>query len=834
MRTNRGFAFKNLNIRKSIVVPISLFAVTFLGTVATVFTDCLEATKQLQRMNTYGAWHIAIYNAEDDTSELLNDNAMVESVGQISVYGEITDTEGEVVTTVGCMDKTIEEIGNIQIIDGHMPTSDKEVVIETSMLTRLGYSYELGQTIELNIRMFEDGVELSKERKFVLCGVVGNYTNLWKHENVILPSVLLDSAVFEENGSVQRNVFVKLYDNYAKYARDLSALIQKRFFLNDYTYQFYSDQKTSGADTGFLNVTIFITGFAIVVLLLNNEMTRIRSDLLTLRILGATRASLFRLVFRGLAAITSLAVLLGMVLGISFSYIVCNIMRKTGYEIAFSIIPIHIVLILTLYFCGLLIALLFGLVRLLGLPLSGKPDQQALRPVLKHLKPIRKGTIFSRFRNADIKKNSLSFMLSVSTVLLILISAYGAYKQYYSYRDYKFNQPQDYTYGFLALYQRPIKPATKDVINDISFSYGVKEVQAVCMSAYHKIELPDGYDEEYSSTITDMLLNLLTDNDIDRSLETDIYGSLTGISSNLYSVYLPYAGLDRNDSLGADEAILLLPDYYYGSDGILSGMETFVSSSERPENVISEKTVSAQDRVVFYVGNEKYEFKIKGIIHGFGDDLPFSYYLSRPYSIICSEETYKKFLGSDDYVYALVYGDEDAIRYQTDVELSKVKSPLGFQNNRLERDSMLNELYAQFILALILSLSGILMVILARIGIQSVIGRYEVLRENVLWQLGMPKNVIAAKQRFYAAKESVMSGVLGFSLAAIWLYIAKMIEYKNVVYQAESLREEYRIVFEAFGNSTHWSFLIIVSLGTMILNTLLLSTGKRQVNDDRL
>ena len=216
MRTNRGFAFKNLNIRKSIVVPISLFAVTFLGTVATVFTDCLEATKQLQRMNTYGAWHIAIYNAEDDTSELLNDNAMVESVGQISVYGEITDTEGEVVTTVGCMDKTIEEIGNIQIIDGHMPTSDKEVVIETSMLTRLGYSYELGQTIELNIRMFEDGVELSKERKFVLCGVVGNYTNLWKHENVILPSVLLDSAVFEENGSVQRNVFVKLYDNYAK------------------------------------------------------------------------------------------------------------------------------------------------------------------------------------------------------------------------------------------------------------------------------------------------------------------------------------------------------------------------------------------------------------------------------------------------------------------------------------------------------------------------------------------------------------------------------------------------------------------------------------------
>lgn len=827
MRSDGVSAFRQLNIRKNIVIPISLFIVVLLGVITVIFTDCLEATKQLQRMNTYGAWHVAVYNAEEDTRELLSDNAMVESVGQISVYAEIFDKGDTIVTTAGCMDKTIEDIGNISIIDGHMPVSDKEVAIEASTLTRLGYSYELGQTIVLYIRLL--GVEAGPvlRREFILCGVLSNYANLWKHENTILPSVILDNTAFDNNDRVQINVFVKLYDKYAKYASNLSALIQKRFFLNDYTYRFYSDQKTDALNAGFLKATILITGFAIVVLLLNNEMTRIRSDLLTLRILGATRASLFRFMFRGLVLTSVMAVFGGLILGVFIAYIACNIIARSGYEIAFSLIPTHIALFFALSLCGILIVLMFGMIRLFGLSLSGKPDQQAFKPVLKHLRPIRNGNIISRFRNADLKKNALSFTLSVFTALLILISTYGAFKQYCKYSDYKFHQPQDYSYGFIAMYQRPPKPVSKDVINDISYSYGVKEVQTVCASDYNKIELPDGYDKDYSSAVTDMLLGLLADNDINRTSEADVYGALTGISSNLYSVYLPLAGLDKNDYLGPDEVVLLLPNFYFRPDGSLAGMELFVSSSRKPEDLLSEKIVSSQDRVVFYANGEKYEFKIKGIIHDFGDKLPFSYYMSRPYSIICSTETYERILGSNDYVYALVYGDEDALGYQTDVELSKVKSSLGFQNNRLEREKMLNELYTQFILALILSFAGMLMVILARIGIQSVAGRYELFRKKVLWQLGMPKEEIRVKQRFYAVKESILSGVLAFALSLIWLYTCLRIEYVDVVYQADSVWEEQSIIFKTFLDSTHWLFLILVSFVVTLLNTVLLTFKKR-------
>lgn len=61
--------------------------------------------------------------------------------------------------------------------------------MEASLLSALGYDYELNQKIVVN---FQKDVETWVEAEFTLCGVLKQYSHLWNcEENISLPAAFI-------------------------------------------------------------------------------------------------------------------------------------------------------------------------------------------------------------------------------------------------------------------------------------------------------------------------------------------------------------------------------------------------------------------------------------------------------------------------------------------------------------------------------------------------------------------------------------------------------------------------------------------------------------------
>ena len=150
-------------------VIITLFLVLFLGTAITIFSDTYTLTLEENRKLTYGAWHIAVFDADETVKESLSNHAAVESVGSMHLSGMVLSDDNPI-GGIGYLDEDLLEIGNITLLDGHLPETNNEIAIEAGTLNRLGMSLMLGQQIPLSISNYDEAGNLldCEDRKSVV------------------------------------------------------------------------------------------------------------------------------------------------------------------------------------------------------------------------------------------------------------------------------------------------------------------------------------------------------------------------------------------------------------------------------------------------------------------------------------------------------------------------------------------------------------------------------------------------------------------------------------------------------------------------------------------
>lgn len=158
---------------------------SFAFTVITLgITDSLNETNEQYRLNTYGSWKTAVYYGTEKDKEILEDNPLSKQVGTLLSYGNIGGS-----ATIGTSDNTLIETGNLELLEGHFPEKAGEIAMEASLLSALGYDYELNQQIVIN---FQKDMETWVEAEFILCGVLKQYSHLWNcEENINLPAAFI-------------------------------------------------------------------------------------------------------------------------------------------------------------------------------------------------------------------------------------------------------------------------------------------------------------------------------------------------------------------------------------------------------------------------------------------------------------------------------------------------------------------------------------------------------------------------------------------------------------------------------------------------------------------
>ena len=179
-----------------------LFLVCFLSVAFAVvnvsITGSLNKTREELRYDTYGEWDAAIYSPEPLS---VSKDEHIQGWGTAQVYGKLLDGGETVLTGIGTLDESLLAIGRLAVQSGKFPTEDNEIAIEADVLSGLGYDYELGQTLTLRILNREEEVV---DRKYTLCGVLREYTDLWSTgtEKVTLAGACVTADAAKEIGEV--------------------------------------------------------------------------------------------------------------------------------------------------------------------------------------------------------------------------------------------------------------------------------------------------------------------------------------------------------------------------------------------------------------------------------------------------------------------------------------------------------------------------------------------------------------------------------------------------------------------------------------------------------
>ena len=179
-----------------------LFLVCFLSVAFAVvnvsITGSLNKTREELLYDTYGEWDAAIYSPEPLS---VSKDEHIQDCGTAQVYGKLLDGGETVLTGIGTLDESLLAIGHLAVQSGKFPTEDNEIAIEADILSSLGYDYELGQTLTLRILNREEEVV---DRKYTLCGVLREYTDLWSTgtEKVTLAGACVTADAAKEIGEV--------------------------------------------------------------------------------------------------------------------------------------------------------------------------------------------------------------------------------------------------------------------------------------------------------------------------------------------------------------------------------------------------------------------------------------------------------------------------------------------------------------------------------------------------------------------------------------------------------------------------------------------------------
>ncbi|MEE1086185.1 MAG: FtsX-like permease family protein [Schaedlerella sp.] len=823
-KSQKVFHSKHLNSG----IGIILFLIFLLGMTIVVYTDSYETTLMNHRKQTYGSWHAAFYNTNEETYQEIADHATINITGTMSVFASIYDETETIIGGLGYVNDALVNIGNLQLLDGNFPVNDNEIAIEASYLTRLGYSYELDQDITLSLLYTNENGEIKNDiRTFSLCGILKNYSEHWKTNTNQMVSFFTTPEFCQNNLSsapISFHVFSKLDSAYENNVDSLSVFCKniKNFVKNDYVYKEYSDNGNSSQNSDVLQTVILLVGCISIVILINNDIMHKRNTFITMRLIGAKRIQIIKLFFKDKFPVILVSSLLGIICGILLPYFVIIIINKIFLQtLSFHLSMIHSLKIILFFGIGIISALTFGMIRLFQIPLRGKPQQQSsIKNIPRYRRNLNRRNIFSVLNSINKPKKICSILLTAITAVFIFLSTYETWMDFNAYRLYCKNYPEDYSFGMISYFETDCQ-MTKETLNQIQSVYGVKEIQTISVSDYYDIAFSNDVDEKYTQNVFHYLQNIIGDK---TNLKTPLWGSVFGISDNLHSLYINEVDTKSlNDSaLNKNEILLYLPNFYQLDNGKTIPAD-LATAEEKSGTIIKNHMIQPGESVQFKVNEQEYTLTITGIIYSFEEDTSVAQNPIRPYSLICSKETYYEIFGNYNPSYVAIYSDASAIPYQTDIELSKIQTDLYFNNKRIERSEQKQQLLIHTILTIILGVSGFLMTVMIRFGIYITSAKQDFERYRTLYQIGMKKSSLL----HFFIRNAIYDSMIGSTIAVIVLCIYRFLEEKMILLSAENYiltntSQFYLNIFQRVFFYTDWYFITCIFIVVSFINYILI------------
>ena len=786
-----------------------LFLVCFLSVTFAVvnvsITGSLNKTREELRYDTYGEWDAAVYSSEPLA---VFTEEPVQGCGTAQVYGNLLDGGETILTGIGTLDESLCRIGRLAVQSGKFPTEDNEIAIEADVLSDLGYDYELGQTLTLRILNREEEVV---ERKYTLCGVLREYTDLWSAgtEKVTLAGACVTADAAKEIGEVCSYqyflsaeeegypLYKELKGSYGHVVENTAA--NGQIAKEEYHY--------------FNLVLILFTTLVAVIVIYSIQIKEQTRSIRLFRIIGVTKKQLSQIIFYETMMILLPAAAGGVAVGSLATWGLLRILMEQSTGAFYISIPAVLIAgVLMLWFGAVFGTRFLVFHYALGGRLSARKRFDSIRN-------------FSGAGRGQRKQKKPGLLLLSSASVLAVLFCYGE-SLAPVYIDKTWSQVNSY-----AITQVPPYPYITDkYIENIRRLPGIEEVTAWRILA-GTLEFSDMEKNPFSVLLTEHLYGAPPWSDAE-----DLYGEsiseggpeglwcyVYGVAEDNWDQFFQHVDeeIDREKFRNGESVLLYIP--YNKETGVELGGKLYQEFGVEPGDVITAVNygrgelsengsgqIWTEDGVKLYEPYEELtavsraQAEVAGIITADLWQDPYLTILSTNYySVIASDAFAKRLTETDkdgielgdgswsnqEYGYSLanVYTGMDAEYLSTDYLMAKsaADNHLNFDNNRERNTAYRQEAIQSLLHIWICGICIFLILMLIQLNIETLHGLTQKRSFALLQVIGMSRRRLRAQLAAEGLLMSVYSCLLGHLGYALYFVIKHIGTYRRLVEEFE-------------------------------------------------
>ena len=693
-------------MRKSRKTYLPLILVVFFSfafaTAAQSIQSSISKTEEQQRFNTYGQWQGCVYNSKSQTVRSISEHSMVETLGTMREYAMAKTVSGAADCVIGTADREALQQGRIRLTEGRLPEYAGEIAVEKAMLPYLGYSYDLGQKISLEIEYTDgEGKLVLERREYYVCGILKSFSANWNSaENGPVSGLIAvtDPLCFL---SEPRNIILfsgKYYDR--ETIQELKPLLDKdeTLVFNLGAYPEFSMTPYDFFENGMANILIFFGCLAFVFYTSSAMLAGRKYELQTMSFLGASKRQMRRLCFYDIFHIFIITVLPGCLTGTGVAWLLIKC-RELFLEnaVVFHVEPCDILFAAALVAAAVAAGNFWPFLSLGGTysDMNGR-RREAVRIPRKTIRwnCALRDLSLRKFRmnlgNAAAQ-NIIAAVLAITVLMIFFVNL-----ERYSY-VMRCNETNDAAYIWSGLSSSA--GLSDSEVELLRRSEGIGTVDAlVQLKGSGRIGWEGSEDSEY--------LRLLMSRGIG-GFSHVIFGTESGSDSEYLSYILREQdeGMITVDEFNRGEAVIVLPDLEQGRE------DTYRSELLEPQRfgktLLKEDTLRLGETVFIETELGRIEVKIGGIIRNFEEERTnMRITFMHPGTVIMSKKSLDMVRGySSLYNLVLAYSNEMKPNdsYMTDKLASRVLGigDVHFHNMREENEVLEQDFISYFFLSLL-------------------------------------------------------------------------------------------------------------------------------------
>lgn len=561
-------------------------------------------------ISRFGSWHGVIENISDKEMDFIVKNPLIENIGKIEIYNNVTITDSQVI--VGFANDKMAEMANWSLKKGRFPEKEDEIAIEQSILDDLNLAYETNQIIQVKYG--------DNEKDLKIVGIIKPYTTEWVYGHN-LPSIFV-SGKFSQSPS-DEYTFIQMKSKYEDGINEIknkfSNLIIKNIKIEN-GFDLFS------TDNLIYTVIVFLSmGFMMIFLLyiFDRWVKKHEQEIRILKTHGISNKDIIRDCF--------VLCILKTALIPYFLFAILLLIEKTNFTLFFyaSI----------LYFLIISLGWLMISGHIMNIPLIHHSYSMEKKPKkIKKSKKINSFSLANRYCSWHKKKYLSENMITGLLVGIILISAIqiGIYNnaahQATSFEDFSIHKNEG-----------EFNDLEKEKLLEIS---GIGSIDSFYESLGYGIQWEDNQKSSLRTihTNNNLIPNFFYQlNFNDETLElSNIYGLCLDKSIYKHEIfdYITQGKINRAKFQNGEEIILYLPNLfeYDGYQGINYGINEVENGKEMQEN-----SIQPGMNVTLSLKNGKTKIvKIGGIIRNPIHGIKKVYGMfSFPYMIIGSQKCFE-------------------------------------------------------------------------------------------------------------------------------------------------------------------------------------------------